>query len=177
VSRYPVWSAGQRITAAMLTAGQPNSVTKQANEQLTSSVTLQNDNELALAVEANSVYDVTLVLFGQTANSDIAGDLAVGFTFPSGGVLHWTGTGPNNADLSVANSSSAKGEWIARMSATSGVTTIPYGMSGVAIGVILHATLITSSAGTLQLQWAQNASDADALTILAGSRMKALRTA
>jgi hypothetical protein len=178
VATYPSIAAGQRITAALLTSMLPDVKIKAANEQLISNTTLQNDDELFLSVETNATYRVTLVLYAQTAASDIAGDIKFAFTFPSGSTLHFTGTGPNNADLSSGGSTNANGEWIARMSATSGSSNIPYGMSGSAIGIILQATLITSStAGTLQLQWAQNASDPDALTVLAGSSIEARRVA
>ncbi|GAA0705427.1 hypothetical protein GCM10010193_70630 [Kitasatospora atroaurantiaca] len=151
---------------------------KTADESVTSSTTLQDDNHLTVAVAANAVYEFELMLMAQTANSDVAGDIKVGFTFPSAATLHFTGTGPNNADLSGATSSNSNGEWIARNGATSGSTTIPYGMSGIAIGVLLKGLLITgANAGNLQLQWAQNASDPDALTMLTGSWMRADRVA
>jgi hypothetical protein len=178
VSTYPAIAAGQRITAALLTSMLPDVKVKAANESLSSNTTLQSDDELFLSVETNATYRVRLVLFAQTAASDIAGDIKVAFTFPAGSTLHFTGTGPNNADLALGGSTNSNGEWIARMSATSGSTNIPYGMSGSAIGIILQATLITvSTAGTLQLQWAQNTSDADALTVLAGSSIEAKRVA
>lgn len=151
---------------------------KTADEQVTSSTTLQDDNHLTLSVAANSVYTFELMLMASTAASDITGDIKVGFTFPSAATCHFTGQGPHNSDLSGGSSSSANGEWIARPSATSGSTTIPYGMSGVALGIIIKGLLITgANAGSLTLQWAQNTSDSDTLTMLSGSWMRAMRVA
>lgn len=178
MSTYPSWAAGQRITAAQLTAMLPDVVIKAADESLSSNTTLQNDDELFLSVAASAKYVVDLQIFAITAANDVTEDIKLGFTFPSGSTLHFSGTGPNNADLSGAASSNSNGEWIARMSATSGTTTIPYGMSGVELGLSLRAILITSTtAGTLQLQWAQNSSTANALTVSAGSMMRARRVA
>lgn len=149
---------------------------KTADESLTSNTTLQNDDHLVLSVAANAVYTFDLFIMAQSANSDLSGDIKFAFTFPTAATLHFSGTGPNNADLSGANSSNSNGEWIARPSATSGTTFIPYGMSGVPIGVMIHGLLVTgANAGSLQLQWAQNTSDPDTTTVLTGSWIRAQR--
>lgn len=151
---------------------------KTADETLTSDTTLQNDNHLTLSVAASAVYTFELMLMAQTASNDLAGDIKVGFTFPSASTLHFTGTGPNNADLASGGSTNSNGEWIARNGATSGSTNIPYGMSGTPIGIMLRGLLITGvNAGTLALSWAQNTSDPDTLTVLSGSWMRAVRVA
>lgn len=179
MSKYPAVAAGQRITASLLSSMLPDVVVKVADEgPLASTTTLQNDDELFLSTEASAKYDLDVQIFAITANTDIAGDIKLGFTFPAGATLHFTGAGPHNSDLTSGSSSNGNGEWVARMSATSGTTNIPYGMSGIAIGVRISGTLITSTtAGTLQLQWAQNTSDPDGLTVLAGSRMTLRRVA
>lgn len=169
-------SVGGNLTVAGVR--QLQFVRKTADEPLTSNTTMQNDDHLVVSVAANGIYTFELMLMAQTANSDLSGDIKVAFTFPTGGTLHFTGTGPNNADLSSTNSSNSNGEWVARNNAVSGTTFIPYGMSGVPIGILLKGILINgSTAGSLQLQWAQNASNANALTVLTGSWMQAERVA
>jgi hypothetical protein len=47
MSKYPVHTAGQRLTAALLTAGQTDTYVKEANETRTSTTTYADDDELA----------------------------------------------------------------------------------------------------------------------------------
>jgi len=158
--------------------GKVSYIDKSADESVTSSTTLQDDNHLTLAVAASAKYVFKLMLLGQSAGSSTTGDIKVGFTFPTGSTVHFTGTGPNNADLSGASSSNSNGEWIARNNATSGSTTIPYGMSGVPIGIVITGSITTTStAGNLRLQWAQNTSDSNATSLLTGSWMQLTRVA
>jgi len=143
-------------------------VLKTADESVTSSTAQQNDNELLLAVEANVTYIGALVV-AATSAANAAGDINIGYTFPSGATLHFWSIGAHNA---LASGSQADLEAIVRLSATSGTTVTPYGLSTANINIVQPLLLTTSStAGTLQMQWAQQSSNANASTVKAGSYM------
>jgi hypothetical protein len=149
-------------------------VRKTADESVTSSTTLQNDNELLLAVAANCTY-VFRVWIMATDATDANGDIKFAFTFPTGAVCHFSGKGPHTL---LASGAFGDGEYIARNTATSGSTVASYGLTTSVIGIELTGLLIVSStAGNLQLQWAQNSSDANATTVQAGSFMTLERVA
>lgn len=141
-------------------------VRKTADESVTSSTTLQNDNELALSIDATGTYVFDLFVIAQSA-ANSAGDIKIGFTNPTG-TLYFVGFGPHNA----AASSSENGEWIANFDPTPyGTTTSP------GVGIYMHGLLIATATGTLQMRWAQNSSNANATTIKAGSHMRMAQVA
>ncbi|MDX2697018.1 hypothetical protein [Streptomyces ipomoeae] len=149
-------------------------VRKTADESVTSSTTLQNDNELVLAVSASATYFFRVWLMATDA-TDANGDIKFAFTFPTGAVCHFSGKGPHTL---LASGAFGDGEYIARNTATSGSTVASYGLTTSVIGIELTGLLIVSgTAGNLQLQWAQNTSDANATTVQAGSFMTLERIA
>ena len=127
---------------------------KTVNETVSSNTTLQNDDALLWAVAANATYALDLRLL---YNSGATGDLKVQFTAPASATMSWGGiwantsgalTNPSNNNLASVQSMGGGGDF----SAT------------------IHGTLTTvGTAGTLQLQWAQNTSDATNTTVYAGS--------
>lgn len=142
-------------------------IAKSLDESVTSSTALQNDDVLALAVVANATYHGMLV--AATVGGNAAGDIKFGWTFPTGATLHFPAVGPHNG---IASGSQADGEWIGRLSATSGTTTVPHGASTDVLTSIIYLHLFTgANAGTLQLQWAQQSSSGTASTLKAGSYM------
>ncbi len=150
-------------------------VRKTADESVTSSTTLQNDNELVLAAAPNATYLVRVWILATDA-TDATGDIKFGFTFPASAVLHFSGRGPHS--LMASGGAFGDGEFIGRNTATSGSTVASYGLSTSVIGIEITGLLIVgANAGNLQLQWAQNASDANATTVQAGSFMTLDRVA
>lgn len=154
--------AWQRLLASDVRAAMPVQAIKSADEGVTSSTTLQPDDELALALLAGVEYRLSglIILTGAAA----AGGAAIAFTWPGGVTVEWTGWGlavaggPN--DNAVRNSSGTSSPF-----GTSGATLVP----AVIEGTILPA----STAFTLQLQFAQSASNATATVVKAGSRLRA----
>lgn len=141
---------------------------KFSNKSVTSSTTLQADDELTISVAAGTSYVFDIYLYCNSA-ANAAGDIAVGFTFPAGATLHFSGDGPHN---SLASGSQADGEFIPRLSATSGSTSIPFGLSTAGVYIHIHGYLLTDVAsGSLTLAWAQQTSNASASTVLAGSHL------
>lgn len=149
-------------------------VRKTADESVTSSTTLQNDNELLLAASANCTYTFRVWIMATDA-TDANGDIKFGFTFPTGATCHFSGKGPHSL---LASGAFGDGEYIARNTATSGSSVATYGLTTSVIGIELTGLLIVGgTAGNLQLQWAQNSSDANATTVQAGSFMTLERVA
>ena len=95
------WAVNDDITAARLQAisddltvlGAPPLAIKTATESVTSSTTLQDDDELVVTVEANTKYRVELLLL---YDGNAAGDIQVKLVAPSGtvqGTVHRIVTG------------------------------------------------------------------------------------
>lgn len=140
------------------------SVRKTADESVTSSATLQNDNELAIAIPAAGTYEIDVHLF-VTSAANAAGDLRVGATFPAGTMT----MAADGLDNSLASGAAGT---MTRFAAaiTSGVD------PGVALGASTTMTyahikflFVATASGTFQFQWAQGASNANATTVKANS--------
>lgn len=141
-------------------------VRKTADEPVTSSTTQQNDNELLLSIGEAGTYIFEVTLFATSA-ANAAGDLQVGFSFPTG-TLHY-GVAALDPALASGDSGTMKGQGI--LSATSGAAGPIIGLSTSTLMITLRGILIATATGTLQLTWAQMTSNANASTIKAGSFM------
>lgn len=138
-------------------------VRKGTTESVTSSAVLQDDNELFLAMEVNSRYDLELFLRYEAV---AAGDLKFKFTGPAGftfqSILHRLSSAATSiTDDSVSYTDESN-------------TPIPGGLgAGSEQAVMLKGTVLCSgTAGNLQLQWAQNTADATATKVILGSYLK-----
>lgn len=173
------FAAGDKAgVAAKLTALKNNVVAingfvaKTADESVTSSTTLQNDNHLAYTIGATGTYVFEVVIFGTSA-ANAAGDIKVGFSFPTG-TCRFAGSGP---DPGLASGSVQSGEWFVQLSATSGSTAIGYGLSTSTVRIVIEGTLAATATGTLQLMWAQASSSGSASTVKEGSYMRVAQVA
>jgi hypothetical protein len=144
-------------------------VRKTADQSVTSSTTLVDDNQLLLSVVANAVYELRMLLIYTAATT---GDLNMTFTGPAAATLDWnvgglSGTSATNPDgvtwwgaNTIGGNDSVGG---------AGATNMVARPSGV---------LITAgTAGTFKLRWAQAASSGTATTIKTGSVMILQRVA
>lgn len=154
---YPDWRAGQRVTAALLAAAQPATVVKAASQPVTSSTTLVNDNHLLLAVAANATYALTGFLDYDGAFG--AGGLKVGWTLPFSATLRWGLRGNVVADTTQKFAANT-----VTQASTLSVGTYGTGGSHSSAHLIGHLT-VGSTAGSVQLRWAQDASNAVATTM------------
>jgi hypothetical protein len=147
---------------------------KTANESVTSSTTLQNDDELAIPLAGNAKYIMDGFLFYQGASSP-AGDLKMDFLVPSGGVMKWANFGVNPSGLTQYN---VVGEGAAAGSPRAvGTNGIP-GSGGIEMSCAPRGYISTSStSANLQFRFAQNVSSATATTVLAGSWLRVVRVA
>ena len=166
MTRFPDWTAAEVAPAAKLDKVSVDYVFKSADESVTSSTTLQNDNHLSASIGATGSYVFDLWLY-VTSAANAAGDFKFGFTFPTG-TLHFSANGPDSA---LASGTVQSTQWQAITSATSGTSALGYGASTSTNALEVHGVLIASATGTLQLLWAQLASTASATTVLAGSHM------
>jgi hypothetical protein len=141
-------------------------VVKSADESVTSSTSLQNDDHLVLAIAANEKWVIDYTLIFSCASADP--DAKIDFTVPSGaaGGYFRTYLAPDTFTPALAYP-------VGFATATAfAVSTI----EGPWISVRLWIRN-GPNAGNVQLRWAQNTSDGDALSLLAGSFMQCTRVA
>lgn len=137
-------------------------VVKTNDESVTSSVALQNDDELKVALAANTEYGFECWLYYTTAG---AADLKIAFTVPTSALLLWSTTWWDDTGVALKGADVVTGG--------SDVTTA-FLAGGSTLGWIrVSGSVRTSStAGDLQLRWAQNTSSATPSVVKAGSTMR-----
>jgi len=143
---------------------------KAADESVTSSTTLQNDDDIALSVAASATYRLAayFIYEGGTLGSS---DMKIGWTFPSGLTMAYGHIGMTTAgavnEASVATSSDQ--------------TNSPaFGSDGAGqnrAAYLFGMVFVSTTAGTLQLQWAQNTSSGTATKMKKGSWVELQRVA
>ncbi|MFD9515954.1 hypothetical protein [Streptomyces sp. NPDC059979] len=164
------WVVGEVVTAALmnaeirdqfnaLIAAQP-SIVKGSNTSRTSTTTLAADPHLALNVSASATYLVDGFIDYDGAFG--AGGLKVDFTLPAGAVLRWGLLGNVVADTTQ--------KYASNTADTGSLTAGTYGTGGTHTAGTLRGYLtVAGTAGALTMRWAQNASNATATTVYAGS--------
>lgn len=158
----PVFSTGDVPTAAQVNTWFVNILfaRKTADETISSSTTLQNDDHLFVSVAANTVYDVTLEMRELSQPGD---DFKLGFTMPASATFTGALRGPATSATGFSGAETQSIEF------TGGPLAIG-GVAGVNLPISVRGLLITAgTAGTLQIQWAQNSSSASGTTVKANS--------
>lgn len=155
----------------MLALGPHLLARKTADEPLTSNTTLQNDDHLVSpSIPINEVWLMRFVVLFTAVNG--TGDIKVALTFPSGRVDFaglWTDTAGT-----FGNDNQLIG------GATSPTTARAFNGRGTTLRVVLIIEGVFAnggSAGALQLQWAQNTSNATATTIYTNSTLWGVKLA
>lgn len=167
------FNAGQTVTADLLNSAlaavTPLWALKTANETVTSSAVLQNDDQLFLSPAVSTTYDLELCIYHFVAGSII--DMNAAFTFPANATLSIGALGP---DTSLgAGLTNSTGQYAAGAGDTSTPTlTISFGSGSNIFSMIKGTLVMGATTGTLQFQWCQNSSNAAGLTIYAGSYLK-----
>lgn len=166
------FAAGQMPTAASIESLVPVFARKTGDESIASTTTLQNDDALFCAVAANKVYTVEVCAF-YVGNE--TGDIKFAFTFPTGATVHFFGLIGWDSDTGF-NTGGTHGtvEFLAQQNQTSSPTGAVTGTaSTTTLGALLKGLIVVgSTAGTLQLQWAQRVSNATSTVVKAGSYMR-----
>ena len=131
-------------------------VIKSVDESITSSTTLQDDNELLIALLANKRYFFILSIY---VVSNTTPKFKFAITVPSG---------TTNARINNVLDGGVTARGTAAIDATTSI-----GLSGTSQkGIICQGYVLTdSTAGNLTLQFAQTVSDAEATTVKAGSTL------
>ena len=163
----PTRAVGQVLSASDVnTWFVPLAVYKAADTARNSTTTLTADPDLTVSVAASAVYDVDLVLIYTGASA--ANFFQWDFDVPSGAVFQYLQVYQNSAGNAAVESQAAgtSGSW----ANTTGV--------GNFMGMRISGTLIVSTtAGTFDLKWAQHASGATNTTLRKGSKMTLQRIA
>lgn len=170
--QYPIWAAGDDITAAKLMEMIPRVISKSADEGRDTTTTLANDSELLMTLEANATYFVEFFI---NAAAIDAAKIKTAWTVPSGA------TGSRNVIGPGSTANQASMDNVSMRAGTHNFTTsVTYGTRNSAVnGFYIQETavVVTTSSGTCALQWAQAASDGTDTTIYARSLMRATRLA
>lgn len=158
----PVLSVGDVLTASFCnTWFTPIAVVKPTSESVTSSTTLQNDDHLLAAVAANASYEFTCQLFFIAANGP--GDIKWTWSLPASAALIYQNLHNEGGGTGVNNSGVANSDADTPFAAGGGSPTEAVRMTG---------NLNTSStAGNVQLRWAQNTSSGTATQVRANSQL------
>jgi len=129
-----------------------SSVYKTADETVTSSTVLQNDNHLLFPVSANIRYafDLTLTVFSNV------GDIKFAWDYPVGLTMDWSVFNSINPSRNIQTDTIA-------------VTTLTD--NDTSLVIIRGNIIVGANAGTLTLKWAQNTSSVNGTIIKDGSNM------
>lgn len=123
---------------------------KTASEDRTSTTALANDTHLLVPIPAAGTYMFSCYLGYDGAT---AGDLKIGWTLTGGFTMVYGANGPGTAAAAYTDD---------QMAYFDGTMTPGFGCHGVGTlsAVTLLGTLIAGGAGTVQMTWAQNTSNA-----------------
>lgn len=136
----------------------PRTIIKTADEARTSNATMTADSVLVCPVAASTQYVFeALIYFTTNATADFKLD-----------VNHTGGTASYREASYYLHGAAEAHAYTAAIG-----TDIVVDAAGFGSGFVhLHGALQTTSAGTLQIRWAQNVSDASAATVLRGSFLR-----
>lgn len=166
VDRYDIYDGANWIS--LFTRSFHTFARKSASQALTlSNTSLQNVTGLVSSLPATGVFGFTGTVFYDTSAT---ADLKLAFTIPAGATMEWGLMG-----AATAGGGSGDGTFL---TATASAAAIPVGGAGVGTGLwaqIEGEVNTTGTAGNLQLQAAQNTSDATQSTIHARSRLRVWR--
>lgn len=133
---------------------------KSADETVTTSTTLQNDDELFVAVNANGIYEFRLFL---DYNSSTTADIKIGWTLPSGATMTYVQNG-----LDASSTTNLGAQNLGPLTQAS--NPVFGGTGGDTVAIPLGMLVVGANAGTMQLQWAQSTSSGSTI-VRAGSHL------
>jgi len=181
---YPTYLAGQRITASLLSSGQPQTARKTADTQRQATTTPAADPHLQFTLVVGAVYtlDGWLKYDGPTA-----ADLLLDWSVPVGTEGEWFGWGVghspvisfNTTPAIVSDSVQSRG-YPLRVESNDIAAAKSFGCLGVgtALTMDLKATIrVGSVGGTYSLDWSQQTSDAANVTLFTDSWLRLQRIA
>lgn len=150
-------AAGAKLRASTLSAliseVRPLTSIKSADETVNNSATLQNDDQLFLSVAANTFYELNLRLI---MNSNATANFKLQFTAPAGAGF---------------SSHSIEGNAATALTGPGGAGGTYTGVAADKIVIVGGQFSTAGTAGTLQLQWAQNTANVSNTIVKANSYM------
>lgn len=168
---YPTPAAGQRLTATLLRSMQAQTVRKTADTERSATTTYADDPHLVFAAEANAVYQ----MWGWIKYfADPTPDIKIQFSVPSGCLGEWAWNMPGSGTLTTGT---------VGYSIRTETNDVSSGRTGYGTSDSTHMTpmggtfRMSSTAGNIALQWAQNTSNATATTLYTDSFLIFLRIA
>jgi hypothetical protein len=158
------FNVGEILTASDVNIYLTNSISgiRLTTKSITSSTTLQDDANLVIPLAANSSYELS----GQLIyNGDPAGDLKIGWTGPAGFSIGFVAS-----TMAIGSASYADDQLFYGTQANAPqFGCIGTGSNQTTAAMLSGLVLIAGTAGNLQLQWAQFASNATATSMLTHS--------
>lgn len=159
MSQFPAWAAGSKITAGGLTQMEDFVVIKGAPTSVTSSTTLIVDPDLQIPITTSGgtfIFDAFLLYTGAAVGT---GDLKLTFVY--------TGTSSNT--LFGVNGITTSSTTSVNMGGNGFTGTSALGSNGGNfVTCQIQGSFQISTAGTLEMQWAQNTSSATATQLKTG---------
>ncbi|MFC8282948.1 hypothetical protein [Streptomyces cyaneofuscatus] len=146
--------------------GVTRTVDKATDEQVQSSIGLQDDDHLTLPVTVGGRYAISAVL---SVDGDPAADLVLTITAPPGSSGFWT---PGAVTLGVSD-----GTGSVRLTRYAPGQAIGVGVTAAGLVVRPDGSFTAGATGSITVQWAQNVSSATPTVVRTGSRLVLTRTA
>lgn len=168
---YPAISAGDDITADLLSSMLPRIIVKSASTTRTSTVTMADDPDLSMTIEANATYFVEFFIRYSAIDAE---KIQTQWTVPAGagGNRGVCGAGSTANQTNLDNISMRTG-------AHAYTTPVTYGTRNSTSnqGYLTETAVLTtsSSAGSVALQWAQGTSGSSGTTVASASLMRVTR--
>jgi len=164
--------AGAKLRAtvleALITEVRPLYARKTADETVNGSASLQNDDHLAIVLAASATYEIDVQLFYSSASTP---DIKFALTFPTGATCSWAPIG-YKSDGTNFEAEFRTSTW----QAASGTSNAVAGTAATYDAALIKGIIrVGSTAGTLQVQWAQNTSNGSNTTVKADSSLVARR--
>ena len=135
-------------------------VVKANSESVTSSIALQDDDELFLAIGAGTTWYVRFILFVDGA---AGGDISLAVTAPAGATGRYGVLGPGTTATTFENAT-GNNQATNTLGAAFPVGTL--GAGNVIVATVEAAIVNPTNAGNIRLRWAQRVSDGTATRVL-----------
>lgn len=166
-----VSGSGSPADPFVASVASPASIDKLATESVTSSIVLQDDDELFLPLPITSrwAFEAGILYDGATA-----GDILCQFTGPAGALGWYEGIGLDDGGAAATDLK------MQVASVLDGSTSMSFGALGAGVNAALSMKgfiTVAGTAGNLRFRWAQRASSATATRVLLRSFLTATRVA
>jgi hypothetical protein len=163
---FKTFAASEVMDAAEMTQYfvQQGVIIKAVDESVTSSTVLQADNELVMAVAANTDYFVECFLI---YSADPAGDIKTDWDAPTGATMDWVADAITQSAAATLDQVSRTAQSVSGTPSHGGIT------NNATVLVALHKGILRvgATAGNLTLTWAQQVSSASASFVRANSTL------